>query len=331
MPLPASVSPDDLRVFVQVAERAGFSAAALALDLPRATVSTAVARLEAQLGARLLQRTTRRVQLTADGQTVLQLAQALLAELDELQGLFQRESAGLAGRLRVDMPLGVARALVLPRLGDWLAQHPQLAIEVCSTDRRVDPIAEGFDCVLRVGAVAADGLVARPLGAMAMASIASTAYIAHHGLPATPDDLDGHRLVHYQPNPGVRPPGFEWLDPLDGGLRTRPMTGAVTVNNSEAYLAACEAGLGIIQIPRARAATLLRAGAVQEILPQLTPPPMPVTLLYPHRRHLPRRVRGFMDWLAGLLQTSAVASDGRAGTVAGPTIEPDSKFAHGTP
>ncbi len=310
-PLPSRLSPDDLRVFIRVAERASFSVAAEQLGLPRATVSTAVQRLESRLGARLLQRTTRRVQLTADGQTLLERAQDLLADLDELQGLFLSDAAPLAGRLRVDMPLGVARAKVLPAIDGFLARHPGLQVEVCSTDRRVDPIADGFDCVLRVGTLGADGLVARPLGELPMASIASPAYVARWGRPdslqALGDPAAGHHQVLYRPNAGQRPVPFEVLDD-EGRAQVLDLPGRVTVDNSEAWLAACEAGLGIVQIPRWRAQDLIDAGRAIEILPDHPPPPMPVTLLYPHRRHLPRRVRVFMDWLAGLFTEEAAAT-----------------------
>ncbi|KDB50566.1 LysR family transcriptional regulator [Sphaerotilus natans subsp. natans DSM 6575] len=304
-------SPDDLRVFLRVAALASFSEAARQLDLPRATVSSAVQRLEAHLGTRLLHRTTRRVQLTPDGQAFAERGQDVLADLDELRTLFQHDPAQLTGRLRVDMPLGVARGQVLPRLPEFLARHPALKIDVCSTDRRVDLVREGFDCVLRVGPVVAEGLVARPLGALAMANIASPAYLARHGVPTGLADLERHRLVHYQPNPGVRPAGFEFVDPEgppgDDRTRSIAMPGAVTVNNSEGYMAACEAGLGIVQIPRARARERIAAGTVVEILPDHRPAPMPVTLLYAHRRHQPRRVRSFMDWLAGLFGPDAAS------------------------
>lgn len=305
---PASLAPDDLRIFLRVAALASFTEAAQQLGLPRPTVSTAVQRLEAHLGTRLLHRTTRRVQLTADGQSFAERCQDVLADLDELRTLFQDDPARLTGRLRVDMPLGMARERVLPRLPEFLSRHPNLQIDLCSTDRRVDLVREGFDCVIRVGPVVAEGLVARPLGQLVMTNVASPAYIARHGLPQTLADLGtGHQLVHYQPNLSDRPASFEYLDPATGQPAVVPMPGCVTVNNSESYLAACEAGLGIIQIPAASARPRIDAGRLVELLPQHRAAPMPVTLLYPHRRHLPRRVRAFMDWLAGLFGDSATA------------------------
>jgi len=162
MPI-ASPSTDDLRVFVRVARLSSFTRAAEQLQLPRATVSTAVLRLESRLGARLLQRTTRRVQLTSDGLEFLDRCERLLADLDELGALFQHRSGQVSGRLRVDMPLGMAAGRVMARLPELLRAYPALAIEVHSADRRVDPVAEGFDCVIRVGKVVDESLAARPL------------------------------------------------------------------------------------------------------------------------------------------------------------------------
>jgi DNA-binding transcriptional LysR family regulator len=299
MPSPA-LPPEDLRTFLHVARLASFTEAAQQLGLPRATVSTAVQRLEARLGTRLLQRTTRRVQLTPDGQAFAERCEDVLADLDELGSLFQAQPTQLTGRLRVDMPLGMAHQHVLPRLPEFLARHPGIQLELGSTDRRVDPVREGYDCVLRVGSVHADQLIARPLGQYEMANVASPGYIATHGEPLTLADLEKHLLVHYQPNLGQRPDGFEHVDATTGGVRTVTMKGMITVNNSEAYLAACKAGLGLIQIPQASARALIAAGLLVDVLPAHRAPPMPITLLYPHRRHLPKRVQAFMDWVATL-------------------------------
>ncbi|EGJ11261.1 LysR family transcriptional regulator [Rubrivivax benzoatilyticus] len=293
------MSPEDLRIVLRVAELGSFTEAAQRLGLPRATVSTAVRRLEERLGARLLQRTTRRVSLTDDGRLFVERCQDVLADLDELRTMFQQQPQALTGRLRVDMPLAMARALVLPRLPEFLALHPGLAVEIGAADRRVDPVREGYDAVIRVGAVVAEQLVGRPLGAYTMVNVASPGYVARHGEPRSVEDLAAHRLVHYQPNLGDRPAGFEYLA-ADGSLRSVTMAGVVTVNATDAYLAACEAGLGIIQIPEASARPGLEAGRLVALLPAFVPPPMPVTLLLPHRRHLPRRVRAFADWVATL-------------------------------
>lgn len=294
---------DAMQAFVRVAELSSFTRAAESLGLPKASASTAVRNLETELGTQLLHRTTRRVHLTADGQAFYERCKDLLDDMDELQSMFQRAHA-LRGRLRVDMSSGLARHFVLPRLPEFLDEHPQLEIELSGTDRIVDVVREGFDCVLRVGTVEDSALAARRLGALPVVTCASAAYIARYGTPKKLEDLDAHRLVHYVTTLGTRPPGFEY--PTADGYRTRPMSGAVTVNSAEAYVGACLAGLGLIQAPRTGVAPLLDDGSLVEVLPHLAAEPMPVTLLYPQRRNLPRRVRAFMDWVAELLAPSLV-------------------------
>lgn len=293
---------DAMRVFVRVAELASFTAAAEQLGLAKASASSAVQQLEDTLGTRLLHRTTRRVQMTQDGQVFYERCQDVLADLDEVQTLFQTGQTGLRGRLRVDMPLAVARDVVLPALATFLDMHPGLALELSSTDRRVDLVREGFDCVLRVGTLGDSSLIAKPLGQYRLINCASPAYLATHGTPQTLADLAQHQLIHYAGTLGVRSAGFEYVDPLSGQACHLAMAGALSVNNSDAYQGACLAGLGIVQVPEVGVRDLVQAGRLVEVLPTLRPPAMPVTLLYAHRRHLPRRVQAFMLWLTQLMQ-----------------------------
>lgn len=288
---------DRMHIFVRVAELASFTQAAEALGIPKASASTAVQQLETQLGTRLLHRTTRRVQLTQDGQAYYERCKDLLADVDELQSMFQQaDGAGLRGRVRIDMSTGMARNVVVPRLPELLARHPGLEVELSSTERRVDVVREGFDCVLRTGAVVDRSLVARPLGLARLVNCASPAYLRAHGTPRSLADLPGHRLVHFVNTLGARSAGFEAV--VDGALVLTPMQGALTVNNAEAYMAGCLAGLGLIQVPHLGVVDLLARGDLVEVLPQLAAPPMPLTLMYANRRNLPRRVRTVMDWLA---------------------------------
>ncbi|MFG6416856.1 LysR substrate-binding domain-containing protein [Roseateles sp. DC23W] len=287
-----------LRVFLRVAELAHFSRAADELALPKGRVSRIVRDLEARLGTRLLQRTTRRVSLTADGELLAERAQVLLADAGEIESLFQQD-AQLTGRLRVDLPVRLALDVVLPALPAFLAAHPGLAIEVSCSDRRVDLIEEGFDCVLRVGAVHDPMLVARPLGQMSMVNVASPAYLAAHGTPATPDELlaGGHVLVHYSQTWADRRPRFDWLD-ASGQERSLTLPSRVTVNNTDAYQAAVLAGAGVAQFPVQGVRHLLADGRLVRLLEGFEAAPLPVRLVMSQRRHTPRRVRVFMDWLA---------------------------------
>ncbi|OGA60957.1 MAG: transcriptional regulator [Burkholderiales bacterium RIFCSPHIGHO2_01_FULL_64_960] len=293
---------DRMQIFARVAELSSFTQAAQVLGLPKASASLAVQQLEAHLGTRLLHRTTRRVQLTQDGQVFYERCKDLLDDVDELQAMFQQpDGTALRGRVRIDMSTGIARQLVLPALPDLLARHPLLEVELSSTDRRVDLVREGFDCVIRVGPVAEPGLVARPLGLVRVASCASPGYLARKGTPQSLADLAQHDLVHYVSTLGTKSAGFETMGD-DGSPQFHPMAGRVTVNSAEAYLGACAAGLGLIQAPLLGVRELIDRGLLVEVLPHHPAPPMPVTLIYPHRRHLPQRVRVVMDWLAAVVQ-----------------------------
>lgn len=291
-----------MQIFARVAELSSFTQAAQVLGLPKASASLAVQQLEAQLGTRLLHRTTRRVQLTQDGQAYYERCKDLLDDVDELQAMFQQpDGTALRGRVRIDMSTGIARQLVLPALPDLLARHPLLEVELSSTDRRVDLVREGFDCVIRVGPVAEPGLVARPLGLVRVATCASPGYLARKGMPQSLAELAQHELVHYVSTLGTKSAGFETMA-KDGAPQFHPMAGRITVNSAEAYLGACAAGLGLIQAPLLGVRELIDRGLLTEVLPHHPAPPMPVTLLYPHRRHLPQRVRVVMDWLAAVVQ-----------------------------
>jgi DNA-binding transcriptional LysR family regulator len=289
-----------MRIFVRVAEQASFTRTAESLGVPKASISMAVQQLESSLGTRLLHRTTRKVQMTQDGMTYYERCKDVLAEIDDLQSMFQRERQSLRGRLRVDMPSGVARLHIIPQLPRFLESHPQLEIELSCTDRLVDPIEEGFDCVLRVGALRDRRLIARPLGSLRIINCASPAYLERRGIPRTLEDLAGHQLIHYVTTLGARSGGFEY--PSVRGYRSLQMPGAVVVNSSGAYTAACLAGLGLIQAPEIGLRELLARGELVEVLPELRAEPMPASLLYAHRRNLSKRVRVFMDWLSEILK-----------------------------
>lgn len=284
-----------MHIFVRVAEMASFTKAADSLGLPKASASMAVQHLEAQLGTQLLYRTTRRVQLTQDGARFYERCKDVLADLDELGTMFQQAPQTLSGRLRVDMNSGMAK-YVMQHLPGFLREHPGIQVELSCTDRRVDVVAEGFDCVVRVGTLADSSLIVRSLGQCRIVNCASPGYLEEFGVPQTLDDLAQHRLIHYVSVMGQRPPGFEYLE--GGQCRYVPMQGVLTVNSIDAYTNGCLAGLGIIQTAISGVRELIQAGRLVEVLPQYEAEPMPVSLLYAQRRNLSARVQVFMDWLA---------------------------------
>lgn len=297
----------ELQVFARVAELGSFTRAGEQLGLAKGRVSAAVQRLEAQLGTRLLQRTTRHVRLTPDGEQFLARCRDLLADAEQLRGMFQPAAAGLRGRLRLDLPSTFARDVVIPRLPQFLASHPLLEIGISSTDHRVDVVREGFDCVLRIGALADSELVSRPLGELPMCNLASPAYLRAHGTPVSLEDLAHHRVVHYAARLGTHGAGWEYQQ--DGVVRVHPMRSTVVVNGTDAYQAACLAGLGLIQAPVRGTRRLVEAGQLVEVLPQFTAAPLPVSLVYPHRRQVPPRVQAVMQWLAQVVAPELAAAE----------------------
>lgn len=219
----------------------------------------------------------------------------------ELEDQFERQPARLQGTLKVDLPSRIARRLVVPALPAFLDQHPGLHLELGATDRAVDLVQEGIDCALRVGALGSSSLVARPLGHFRLLTCASPGYLAEHGTPTAAAALAGHRLVTYAPPGAPRPAPLLDLALAPGTPPAPALQHQLDVNHVETYIAAALAGLGLVQVPAYDVRHHLAAGRLVELLPPLAPAPLPVHLVYPHRRHLARRVQHFGDWLAELL------------------------------
>lgn len=288
---------EGVRLFVRVAELGSFTRASAHLGLSKARASIRIRELEAELGCRLLLRSTRAVRLTEDGEQFLPRAKRWILDADELAAMFQAPSA-LRGRVRVDLPVAFARNHAVPRLPEFLASYPHLELLVSTTDQRVDLVREGLDCVVRVGKLPDSGLVARRLGVLPMVNCASPSYLRKFGVPKTLADLDEHWLIDYSTSLGGTPPTFEYRD--GDRYRERPMRSMVTVNGTDAFHAACIAGLGIIQAPRVGTRASLASGELVEILPELECARLPVSLVQAHSR--PREpVRALMAWLADVL------------------------------
>jgi DNA-binding transcriptional LysR family regulator len=292
---------EPLLIFTTVAEMGSFTNAADSLGIQKGRASTVVRKLEEEVGARLLHRTTRSVQLTEDGRAFHARARDLLADVDDLRSMFADDRVALRGRLRVDLPAEVARKMVVPALPDFMAAHPELQLELSSTDRQVDLVREGFDCVLRLGPIGDEALIARPLGQLRMTNAASPAYLARHGVPRSLEDLRHrkHRAVHFSPMLGAKPWGWEYPD--GDRYATLQLPGALHVNSAQTYEAAALAGLGLIQAPHIGICPYLESGALVEVLPGFRRRPLAASLVVAHRRNLSRRVRAFMKWIEALL------------------------------
>ena len=289
-----------MRLYARIVELGSFTAAADDLSLPRATVTHAIKRLEARLGAQLLQRTTRRVRTTRDGEVYYGHCRRLLADLDEVEADFREAASVPKGRLRVDLPGTFARLQVLPHLPAFCARYPQIELDIGTGDRFVDLLREGVDCVLRAGKLGDSGMIGRQVGRLTQVTLASASYVHEHGLPRTLADLQhGHVAVNWA-SPTTR--RVEPMEFMVGRRRREVMLPSrLSVSGVDAYLGCCEAGLGIAQFPRYHVAEALADGRMIELLPDTPPPPLPLTVLYPQQHHLPARLRVFVDWLAELL------------------------------
>jgi DNA-binding transcriptional LysR family regulator len=281
-----------MQAFTRVAERRSFALAASDLSLPRSRASEAVQQLERHLGVRLLARTTRTVTLTAEGEDYYRRCLAILSAVDDAEAAVTRTVP--VGPLRIDVHSRFAQEFLLPGLPDFLQRHPNIQLHIGEGDRLIDLVAEGVDCAIRVGKPADSGLVGRKLGVLAEGTFASPAYLARHGVPKSPHDLDGHRMIGFVSTAtrAVMPLEFQ----VGGSVHmvSLPVSVAVSATATNANLA--RLGLGLVQVPRYRVAHELATGALVEVLADHPPTPAPVYLLYPEGRQLSPRVRTFIDW-----------------------------------
>lgn len=294
---------DAMRLFTRIVELGSFSRAAQDLQLPAATATHTIKQLEARLGVRLLQRTTRHVSATPDGQAYYQRCVRILADVDETEAGFGHSGAAPRGKLRVDLQGTLARHFVLPQLGEFLARYPALELEIGMGDRLVDMVREGVDCVLRGGELRDSSMVARRVASLRQVTCASAVYLERHGTPRTLEELAGHRAVNFYSiaSGKVFPFQFE----VDGAPRSVQLPGQVSVSNAEAYVQCCASHLGLIQLPRYHVAAQLADGSMRAVLDLWRPPPMAVSALYPQQRQLSPRVRVFVDWLAELMAAAS--------------------------
>lgn len=294
--------------FVRVVDCASFTRAADQMDLPRSSVSTAIRTLEERVGARLLHRTTRRVAPTDEGLAFYGRCRQLLSEAEEAEAMFHH---AVVGRVRANVPGRIGRLIVAPALPDFLDAHPGLEVELGATDRSVNLVEEGIDCVLRVGSLPDSSLIGRWIGDVDMINVAAPAYLEGRSSPQTPDDLDQHQVVNFASPATGRLEPWEWVE--DGHVRTRPAVGRVAANSAEAAIACCLAGLGLLQIPAFDVALHLEKGELIEVMPEHRAEAMPAHLLVPHRRHAPERVRVFADWLAEVFRDALARGQAQAG------------------
>ncbi|WP_237932489.1 LysR family transcriptional regulator [Buttiauxella sp. S19-1] len=288
---------ESIRIFIEIVESGSLTQAAENLQIHRPAVTKALQQLEQHSGIRLMQRTTRRINLTPEGEEFYRRSKPLLAQTDDLLESFTADRV-LRGQLRVDMPIAFAALLVVPNLPDFYREHPDIEIILSCSDRRRDMLRDGLDCVLRVGELDDGDYIARKMGSIKMTTCASPAYLAEHGTPETLEELRQHQAVNWinSSSRQIMP----WTFQTPGGKAEINLSGKLVLDNSEAYIAAGLAGLGILQGMNVFLQPYLNSGRLVEVLTDYPVPPRQLSLLYPHR-HLSRKVKVFAEWLERLL------------------------------
>ncbi|WP_407156250.1 LysR family transcriptional regulator [Bradyrhizobium sp. STM 3557] len=288
---------DAMRLFVRLVERRSFTAAAADLGIPRSTASEVLKALEARLGTRLIERTTRHVTPTLDGEDYYRRSVAILTEVEEAETALR--DARPRGLLRIDAHPMLTRTFLLPHLPAFLARHPLLDLRIGQGDRLVDLVREGVDCVIRSGELDASGMIQRRLGTIEEITAASPAYLRAHGTPRSPDELGGHQMIGFISSRTGEVLPLEFTS--HGAVRQVTLPSRVMVNNSDTMADLARLGLGLVQAPRYRFTEDLAAGTLVEVLKRYPPSPTPLHALYPQNRQLTLRLRVFLDWVADIL------------------------------
>ncbi len=288
-----------MRAFVRVVEAGTFTRAADLLDMPKPTVTKQIQQLEAHLRAKLLNRTTRRVTVTMDGAAYYERALRVLSEIDELDSSMALSQARPSGRLRVDCSTSLAMAVLIPALPGFHARYPEIQLDLGLSDRPADLVAENLDCAIRAGEIQDQSLIARRIGEMYLITCAAPDYIARHGTPRHPSELEAeHYIVGYRGAGTSRTVPFTYVDAKESiEVRGRYI---VSLNEGAGYVASAVAGLGIIQAPSFMVQEHITAGRLVPLLSGWCSAPKPLHIVYPPNRHLSNKVRVFVDWLAEL-------------------------------
>lgn len=287
---------DRMQLFVRVVERRSFTAAASDVGLARSTATQAIKQLEADVGARLLERTTRHVTPTLDGQAFYRRCLLILSEVEDAENVFR--DAQPRGLLRIDANVLLTRTVLLPRLPEFLERYPLIDLHLGQGDRLVDLVREGVDCVIRAGELSDSGMIMRRLATIEEVTCASPAYVARHGLPASPDDLAGHRMIGFVSSRTGDVIPLEFT--VDGLAREIVLPSRITANHSDTVHDLARLGFGIIQAPRYRLQPDLDSGALVQVLKDYPPTPTPLSALYPQNRQLAPRLRVFLAWAAAI-------------------------------
>ena len=287
-----------MQVFARVVETGGLTRAADSLQLPKATATTLIQQLEASLGVKLLNRTTRKVSVTTDGAAYYPSCLAILALVRETEESLGQRHASPQGLLRVEVPTLIARLVIVPALPGFFARYPDIQLELGCSERRADLIEEGIDCAVWIGELEDSTMIARRIGLLYFGTCAAPSYLAAHGQPHHPDELAAHRCInHFSPRTGKI---FEWVFAKNGVRTQTLLRGHIALDDENSYVAAAEAGLGVAQIPAFVLKEAMERGSLELLLGDWFAEPAPLNVVYPQNRHLSVKIRVFVDWVAEL-------------------------------
>jgi LysR family transcriptional regulator, regulator for bpeEF and oprC len=287
-----------MEVFARVVETGGLARAADSLQLPKATATTLIQQLEASLGVKLLNRTTRKVSVTTDGAAYYPSCLAILALVRETEESLGQRHASPQGLLRVEVPTLIARLVIVPALPGFFARYPDIQLELGCSERRADLIEEGIDCAVWIGELEDSTMIARRIGLLYFGTCAAPSYLAAHGQPRHPDELTAHRCInHFSPRTGKI---FEWVFAKNGVRTQTLLRGHIALDDENSYVAAAEAGLGVAQIPAFVLKEAMERGSLELLLGDWFAEPAPLNVVYPQNRHLSVKIRVFVDWVAEL-------------------------------
>ncbi len=287
-----------MQVFARVVETGGLARAADSLQLPKATATTLIQQLEASLGVKLLNRTTRKVSVTTDGAAYYPSCLAILALVRETEESLGQRHASPQGLLRVEVPTLIARLVIVPALPSFFARYPDIQLELGCSERRADLIEEGIDCAVWIGELEDSTMIARRIGLLYFGTCAAPSYLAAHGQPRHPDELTAHRCInHFSPRTGKI---FEWVFAKNGVRTQTLLRGLIALDDENSYVAAAEAGLGVAQIPAFVLKEAMERGSLELLLGDWFAEPAPLNVVYPQNRHLSVKIRVFVDWVAEL-------------------------------
>lgn len=289
-----------MEVFARVVETGGITHAADSLNIPKATATTLIQKLEASLGVKLLNRTTRRMSVTPDGAAYYERCVAILAQVRETEELLTHQHTTPRGRLRVEVPTLIARLVIVPALPTFFARYPDIELTLISSERRADLIEEDIDCAIWSGEIDEPNYVTRRVGFLWFATCAAPSYLAQHGQPRHPDDLAQHRCInHFSSHNGKV---ADWIFSKNGTRIQAALQGNIALEDDNSYVAAAEAGLGIARIPAFVLKEAMENGnRLELVLGDWFPEPAPLYVVYPQNRHLSGKIRVFVDWIVQLL------------------------------